>query len=111
MTPDSAKAMYRRQLAAGEDIILRRVNVSPTPNTDIPVRARVIGYRPEEMVGGIQAGDRKIIVLADDVTFDPPLKKGDKAVVRGRVLNLEVVDDNTRRVGGVLIAYELVARG
>lgn len=95
----------------GEDITLRRINVSPTPNTDITVRARVMGYQPEEMLGGIQAGDIRLIVMASDVTFNPPLKVGDKALVRGKLRNIEAVDDNTRRIAGTLIAYELRARG
>ena len=32
-------------------------------------------------------------------------------VVRGKELNIEAADDNTRRVQGVLIAYELQVRG
>lgn len=95
----------------GRTITLRRINVSPTPPTDISVKARVTGYQPEEMTGGIQSGDRKIIVLAQDVTFSPPLKVGDKALVGGKLLNLERVDDNTVRSGETLLAYILTARG
>ena len=100
------KALYARHIAEdGETITLRR------GASDISVRARVVGYQAEELVGGIVQGDRKVIALADDVTFDPPLRRGDKAVIRNRVMNIEFVDDSTRRVGGVLVAYELTVRG
>lgn len=118
MTPDEARAMYRREVSEnGETVTLRRINPSPTPSTDKSVLARVVGYAPNELVGGIQQGDRKVIVLAEDVEntgFPVPIKTGgsDKIVLAsGRVLNIQAVDDNTRRVGGILIAYEITARG
>ncbi len=107
MTPAEAREIYIGELEAhGESITLRRL-----PSTDIAVRARVTGYKPDEIGGDIMQGDRKVIVFADDVTFDPPLRRGDKVVVRGALLNIAVVDDNTRRIAGELIAYELAARG
>jgi hypothetical protein len=68
------------------------------------------------MIPGRQIGDRRVIVLAEDVEasgFPVPLRTGgsDKAVVRGKMLNINVVDDSTRRIAGVLIAYEIVAVG
>lgn len=107
MTPATARAMHRRQIEAhGEEITLRR-----PPSTDITVRARVTGYQPEELAGGIQHGDRRIIVMAEDVTFDPALKRGDVALVRGSALMIEEVDNSTRRIDGELIAYDIRAKG
>lgn len=117
MTPAAARAMYRRQIDAhGETITLRRNNPAPAGPTEVTVKARVSGYQPEELVGGINQGDRKVIILAEDVEmsgFPVPFNTGgtDKAVVRGRALNIGVVDDSTRRIGGVLIAYEIRATG
>lgn len=115
MTPAHVRASYSRALAlAGETVTLRRVNASPAAPTDHQVRARVVGYQPEELVGGIQIGDRKVILLAEDVpgSFLPFLLGGrDKIVVRGKALNVESVDDSTRRVAGELIAYELRVKG
>ncbi|EHK56905.1 hypothetical protein [Allomesorhizobium alhagi] len=116
MTPDSIKASYRRALGAFEEIVIRRYTGAGAnrPYFDAPVLARVTGYEPKELVGTIQQGDRKLIVLADDlIAAQVPLdlKKGDKAVVRGKELNIEAADDSTRRVAGVLIAYELQVRG
>lgn len=115
MTPADAKRMYRRQIDLhGETITLRRVNPSPTAPTDVTLLAKVSGYQPEELVGGITTGDRRVIVLADDIgSFPVPFKTGgtDKVIVRGRTLNIGVVDDSTRRIAGVLIAYDLQCRG
>ena len=117
MTPEAAKASYRRALnAAGQTVFIRRYTGSGEnrPHFDAPVMARVTGYEPDELVGTIQQGDRKVIVLADDLIaahIPLDLKKGDKVVVRGKELNIEVADDSTRRIQGVLIAYELQARG
>lgn len=118
MTPDSIKASYRRMLdAVGEPVYLRRyVGAGPNrPRFDYgPITARVTEYSPAELVGNIEQGDRMAILLAEDVIaaeLPVPLVTNDKLVVRGKELNIQAVDDNTRRVRGVLIAYELQVRG
>lgn len=103
---------YRRMLARyGETITLRTFTGSGATRvgTDVSVRARVRDYAPAELVGGLQQGDREVIVLAEDVPTAP--RKGDQVVVRGRTLNIQAVDDSTRRDGSTLLAYVLTARG
>ena len=51
-----------------------------TPDIEINVQARLRGYRAEEIVGGVNQGDRQVTAYADDVTFTPPLKPGDKVM-------------------------------
>jgi hypothetical protein len=117
MTPEQARASYRRMMAvAGETVLIRRYTGTGAnrPRFDAEVRARVTEYEPKELVGGIEQGDRKVVLLAEDLEraqFATPLRKGDKAVVRGKELNIEAPDNNTRRVQGELIAYELQVRG
>lgn len=117
MTPERTRDSYRRALAAaGEMVTVRRYvgTGSDRPVVEAPVAARVTGYAPSELVGNIRQGDRKVILLAEDLErrqFPLPLRAGDKVVVGGRELNVEYADDQTRRVAGVLIAYELQARG
>lgn len=100
----------------GETVTIRRYSGSGdtrTP-TDVTAWARVAGYEPAELVGAVRQGDRKLIVLAEDLEGGQialPLRKGDKAIVRGLELNIEAADDNTRRVEGVLVAIELTVRG
>ncbi|MDR6953789.1 hypothetical protein J2X65_003152 [Ancylobacter sp. 3268] len=112
MTPAQATASYRRQLRRhGEDVVLRRGGTVPVERT---VKARVLGYAPADLVGQIQQGDQRLIVLAEDVPpFPVPFKErgADGIVVRGRYTTIQAIDDNTRRVAGVLIAYEIRVRG
>lgn len=120
MTPEEALSDHRLMLdAVGEEITLRRETRGPgNPPVMIPfeatVRARVMGYQPKDLVGGITQGDLKAIVLAVDletVQWPGPLRQGDKAILRGKTKTIEVVDGNTRRIQGVLIAYELRVTG
>lgn len=116
MDAAQARRDYRKAISdVGEIITLRRIVAGGAP-IEAEVRARVTGYQPAELVGGIKQGDRRVIVLAEDVEatgFPTPFSTGgsDKTVVGGKALNIEVVDDSTRRVGGALIAYDITARG
>jgi hypothetical protein len=117
VTPDAIKETYRRQISErGETILIRRYTGTGTnrPFFDAEVRAVVTGYTPHELAGTIQQGDLKAIVLADDLIdaqFAIPITSNDKAVVRGKERAIIAPDDSTRRVGGILIAYELTVRG
>jgi hypothetical protein len=113
MTPAQVKASYQRAL--DDTVIVRRYSgTGPTrPSVDYEARARVTGYQPNELVGGIVQGDRRAIVYADDLTEAglASILLTDKLVVRDRELAIRAVDDSTRRVDGELIAYELSCRG
>lgn len=116
MTPDGFKAMYRRRIGVGEVVLIRRYTGAGTarPKFDAQVRARVVGYEPNELVGTILQGDRRVIFLAEDLLaaqFALPVTSNDKAVVRGKELAIIAPDDSTRRCQGELIAYELQVRG
>lgn len=109
MSPDEARGMYARAMSrAGETVTFRRIT-GGTPSDLAGVRVYVRGYRPEELVGGIQQGDREVIALASDVTYTPELRAGDKVLFSGRLHNIETV--NPRRVQGETVAYELRVRG
>lgn len=117
MTPEEVKEIYRRYMdEVGEEVIIRRYfgTGSNRNKFEVKVRARVVGFGPEELVGTIQQGDRKVIVLVEDLEnfqFPLPLVKNDKCQVRGKELNIETPDENTRRIQGELVAYELQIRG
>ena len=112
---ESVKADYRRELK--EFVTVRRFTGtgSNRPVFDAQnIRARVFGYDAKELIGGIQQGDRKAILYADDVIESGlalPITDKDKLVVRGIELSIIAPDDSTRRVDGILIAYELQVRG
>lgn len=121
MTPAEARAAHRRQVDQhGETIVIRRyagTGNSRVVSQSVSVRARVASYSPQQLVGSIQQGDTKLIVLAEDFegsAFSPAPKSGEtglKAVVGGREKSIEAIDDRTRRIQGVLIAYEMQVRG
>lgn len=104
-----ALATYRRMIEAfGETVTLRRLNPSPAAATEVTMRARVTGYDPVELVEGVQQGERLVVLMAEDVgSFPVPIEMGgrDRIVIRGTVTTPVAVDDSTRRIGSVLIAY------
>lgn len=80
--------------------------------SDTAVHARVMNFTPQDFVGSVVQGDRRVIVLAEDLSsLSPPLRSSDKFVVGGKELAIIAVDSSTRRVKDVLIAYELQVRG
>lgn len=117
MTPEDVKTSYRAMLGeVGQSVLIRRYTGTGAnrPYFDAAVMARVMGYAPQEIVGTVVQGDRKLIVLAQDLIdaqFALPVKRNDKAVIRGVEVNIEAADDSTRRFGTELIAYELQVRG
>jgi hypothetical protein len=114
MTVESVKSSYARDLK--EIVFARRYTGSGAvrPVFNAKARAKVVGYAPYELIGTIVQGYCTVILYADDLIkngFALPLTTNDKLVVRGKELAIIAADDSTRRVDGVLIAYELQARG
>ena len=77
------RATYAREMDARGDIItLRRTSPNPDPDgdplyTSVNARAIIEGYQPEELIGGIDIGERRIYVLAQDLEdsdFPMPLR-------------------------------------
>lgn len=79
----------------------------------ISVKARVVGFEPRELVGDIRQGDRKVIMPAEPFAggAGPAPARGVLITIGGKPHQIIAVDDSTRRIGGILIAYEIVARG
>lgn len=97
----------------GEDVVVRRYLGTGPARTAIDrvARARVKGYQPSDLVGAIVQGDRKVVILVDTLADLLPLSTTDKLVIRGREAAIKGVDDNTRRIGGVLIGLDLQVAG
>lgn len=107
-------AMYAREMEARGDVVLLKRGPLEGPGPSAQVRAVVMGYEPQELTGNVQQGDSKVIFMADDLgDFPLPIKSGSTdAIWQGnRKMTVQAVDDQTRRVAGVLIAYELRVRG
>ncbi|MHB2205066.1 hypothetical protein [Methylobacterium sp. CM6257] len=110
-------ALYAREVdRRGEIVTVRRIQAGSAPQIDVPVRAIITGYTPEELSGGVQQGDSRVILLAADLlssALSLPLRAGssDRVVFGGRVRMLQKVDDNTHRIAGVQLAYDCTVRG
>jgi hypothetical protein len=94
----------------GEAIAIRRGLITEV------VRGKVRGFTPEELLSGIEIGERRVLLLAEDVEaagFPLPFRTGgtDKLVVRGKTWNIDDVDDSTFRVAGELMVYDIRASG
>lgn len=114
MDAATALAQHREMIGeVGETIYIRRYTGTGPGRTfvDTATTARVIGYAPNELVGSIVQGDRKIIALVDTLAGILPVTKSDKVVIRSNEFAIKAVDDNTRRIGGTLIALELQVEG
>ena len=105
--------MYRRMLKlAGSAVELRRGSGDNASRCTL--KAKLAGYKPQELTGEVQQGDTKVIFMAEDVAAFPlPIKakSTDAIYLDGRKMTVQAVDDMTRRVGGESIAYELRVRG
>lgn len=119
MTPEQVINAHQRALrVAGELVILRRTTgTNPQQFFDAKVMARVRDYAPHEMVDGIQQGDRLVEILALDLDrgqFPGPIKSGqgaDAVRLKRGWTKVQSVDDQTKRIQGVLITYRLQVRG
>lgn len=127
MSPDDALDMHRRLLAddGSGTVIVRRYagkGASRAVVAEAEALARVAMYKPEQIVGAVVQGDRKAIVINDPAaavsagkvalaSLLPLSKYTDALVIGGAEVAIEGVDDQARRVQGVLIALELQVRG
>lgn len=117
MTPDQARSMYRRQIGQFETVTIRiytGTGPARAPTNYDNIRARPVNFDPDELVGPIVQGDCDLIVLAEDVeAAGITLATGAnyKVVIRSKELQIKAIDDKTRRIGGVLCAYDIVAGG
>jgi len=123
MTPESA-ALDRAIARCGETITLRRmVGTNPSVPVDVTLQAVVRGYEPRDLVGGITQDQLKVILSPSALTAAqwpgglPPgsgieqalPKKGDKAVIAGRVRTIEAAVPV--RVRGRVVRIELRVLG
>lgn len=114
MTPEETlRATTSAIEAVGETISVRRWSGlgSSRTKTEIATKGRMMAYSPDQIVGSVTQGDQKVILLTASIVSLLPLTTSDKIVVRGRELAIKAIDDNTRRVGGTLIALEIQAAG
>lgn len=97
----------------GRTMLLRRRVGTTSSYTDVPVRAISEGYKPDELVGGLQQGDRHVTFTNDELSkqsaFVGPPKKGDFIVVDGVQTAIQGVE--TMRLGDDVLAHVAWVRG
>lgn len=107
MTPDQARVLFRNAVEmAGETVTLRRGSGATAIN--LTVRAKLKGYGPRDLVGGITQDDRGFIILAEDLAgtafaAGPAMK--DKILFNGIAMTINALDTATGRVAGEQIAF------
>jgi hypothetical protein len=104
MTPARLTAIIAAQ---GEACTLQR-----SGQTDLSVSAFVRGYRPEQLVGGLQQGDRQVTMTDSEIaaaSWPGPPQKGDFVVINSKTTAVQDVE--SREVGGVTYMHVLTVRG
>lgn len=115
ITVEGARAAYGRTLR--DRVTMRRlqgVGAAQVKFDAEDLRARIAGYGPDELIGPILQGDRRVILLAEDLEerqWPAPPRSGDRCIVGDVTMTVISVDGHTRKVGETLIAYEIQVRG
>lgn len=101
----------------GETVVFRRVTAQSALNTttmkvtnttaDTTVKASVRMYKPSELSGLIQQGDREVRIASSDLSNEPA--PNDKIIIAGKQFN--IVSVNTRRPSDVAAIYICQVRG
>ena len=108
-----AKSLYRENLH--EPVSIRRITGTGPSRVDVTYATvgRVFKGQRRELTGGIAQQDLTAIIYAQDL-FDEGLPSdvviGDYLIDQGGIEH-SIYEVQARRVEGVLIAYELTARG
>ena len=110
MTPSEVIAALDRQLANhGDTVTLYRYDGQRAKVDEVTVKGFVRPVKNDELVGDIKLDDTKIILSPTGLGGMSALKKGHKALVNGRELNIEI--PKPTRMQDVLVRYDVVARG
>lgn len=116
LTSEQIIADYEAALDRRGEIIeiARQTGASPNSVFRVPCRARVRGYRPDELVGTVTQGEITIRALVKDLIdnrFPLPVLVGDKVWVRGLQRTINSVDNNTGRDGTTQVYIKITAGG
>lgn len=124
MTPADALDQLRRFTGEiGEDVGVRRYSGTGPGRSFVEAVARARPWKsaPSELVGATVQRIRTVIMVVDPAATVPagkvalstllPLRKTDRLVIRGAEVAIENIDDDTRRVQGVLIGMDIQVEG
>lgn len=107
MTPAQAISSLDSQLAEHGETIGWQITANGVPATATNHKAFVRGYKPDELIGGINQGDSNVIMSPTGLSGLP--KKGDKLTIAGAIKNIQSIE--FIRVADVLVRIECQMRG
>lgn len=110
MTPQQAiSALDRQNAEHGEDVRVR--SAKDLVGEGVVVRAFIRGYRPDELAGGVQQGDREGVIspTALATAGDLKLERNMKLRVGDRWTNIEFA--NPVRLRGEIVRWNLWLKG
>ncbi len=96
----------------GQSIVLRR----PGPHStyfDVVLPAMVRAYQPQELVGGITQGDRRVVISDREITaaqWPGPPRQGDQLLINGKTATLQA-NAATILVGDFVVKHIMQVRG
>lgn len=93
----------------GRPILLRRIG---PPKVEVTILARVHSYAPQDLVGGLQQGDRKLVIAPLDLAaagYPGMPKPGDQVVIDQRTAVVQGCEP--RHDGLDLARYDVWIRG
>ena len=100
----------------GRIMKLRRRVGTTSAFSDVEVRGISRGYKPDELVGQLQQGDRHVTISHAEIVAKPwpgpaaePPKKGDFVVIDGTSTAVQGVE--TKYLGTIILAHVLWVRG
>lgn len=97
----------------GRTMMLRRRIGSTAAFQDVSVKGISRGFKPDELVGALQQGDRQITIsnseLAAQSAFVGPPRKGDFITVDG--VNTAVQGSEPKYLGNIILAHVVWVRG
>lgn len=109
---DSIALMIERH---GQTVtVRRREGTGATFDPSVPVKARVHHYTPQELVGGIIQGDRRVTIAPAELvaagwnTGDAP-RKGDQVLIASAVTTVQGCE--VRYLSGTAARYDIWVRG
>jgi hypothetical protein len=105
-------ATARMLEANGQDVTLRRVT-APGFFIDVPCRARIVDFQPEELVGNVLQGDRRGILSNAEIAlarWPGPPRRGDQ-ILYGPNRTLTIQGCDTVLIGDVVVRHNLHLRG
>lgn len=115
MTPEQALASHRRFLTDRFTVTRNNQGATTALATAINVQGRIIDYTlPRGSAHDNVQGYQKAVVLVQDLidqSFPVPMKTGDVIGIQGRTVRVIDVDQNTRKVGQTVIAFECLVKG